>query len=282
MAVHERARVGPVAVTGEREQAPGAAGRLDLHGVAREVVDAVAEQDLAGRGRAFEARGDGEHLAGGPRRADERLAGLDPERAEAFRAQLDRRAHGAQRVVLVHRGLPEHGHERVADRALDLPTVALDDRGTGVEAGVQGLRVEPSGEARRHHGHQAARRRRHHLDRRGRRRGLRQAPARGPARGSGARARAASRPARCRGRRRASRARPDRPAARRPAGQRGTARASAARAGPRGMGGRRRAPPARRPARRARRARAWLRTAARSAATRVSSSRAISGCANGS
>ena len=104
----------------------------------------------------------------------------------------------------------------------------------------------------------------------------------GPARGSPARARADARPARCPARRPASGARPGRPAARPPGGPSGRARASAAPAGALGTDARRSAPPAGRPARHGRRAPSFASISCSSAATRRSSSRAISRCANGS
>ena len=54
-------------------------------------------------------------------------------------AHLDRRAAGPQRVVLVHLGDAEDGHDRIADELLHRPAVRLDDPLHPLEvAGEQG------------------------------------------------------------------------------------------------------------------------------------------------
>ena len=81
---------------------------------------------------------------------------------------LDRRAHGAQRIVLVKLGQAEDRHHRVADELRELPSVPLDDGPHPLEEGghhlVQRLRVEPLpepgrvddvGEEDRHHSAEA-------------------------------------------------------------------------------------------------------------------------------
>ena len=65
--------------------------------------------------------GAGHHLAAG-----EPDPGLEAELGQRV-AHLCRRPHGAQRVVLVEHGYPEHGHHRVADELLHRPAVPLDD-----------------------------------------------------------------------------------------------------------------------------------------------------------
>ncbi len=140
-----------------------------------QLVHLLAEQDLALRGQALESRGHVEGVARGERRAprataDEHLTRFDPE-LHADRdpelelelgaqlsprvAQVDRRAHRAQRVVLVDLLLPEHADDRVPDEALDPAAVALDDRlaarRVAVEEHVHRLRVEPLGETGRAH-----------------------------------------------------------------------------------------------------------------------------------
>ena len=78
-------------------------------------------------------------------------------------AHLGRRAHGAQRVVLVDGGDPEDGHDRVADVLLDGAAVPLDHRGHSLEVAshqrADRLGVERLAERRRvddvreQHGH---------------------------------------------------------------------------------------------------------------------------------
>src|SRR5581483_6586859 len=63
------------------------------------------------------------------------LAGVDadPDRDLDTVAQLLRRAHSTQRVVLAHRRHPEDRHHRVADELLERPAVPLDRRAGDVE-----------------------------------------------------------------------------------------------------------------------------------------------------
>ena len=64
-------------------------------------------------------------------------------------AELDRRAHGAQGVVLVQLRNAEDGHHRIADELLDRAAVSLDRGPRGVEVashhGTRRLRVETLG-----------------------------------------------------------------------------------------------------------------------------------------
>ena len=64
-------------------------------------------------------------------------------------AQLDRRAHCSERVVLVQLRNAEHGHDRIADEFLDRPAVPLDRGPRGVEVashhGTRRFRVETLG-----------------------------------------------------------------------------------------------------------------------------------------
>ena len=117
--------------------------RLDLDGVAHQPVGRLAEQDLARLGRLLEPRGDVDRVAGRQPLlgAGDHLAGVDADPELEPRAvaglelvvqlgepvpQLGGRAHGAQRVVLVHHRDAEDGHHRVADELLDRAAVPLD------------------------------------------------------------------------------------------------------------------------------------------------------------
>ena len=109
---------------------------LHAHGVADEQSRFGADQHLACRRRLFEA---GCHVDGIP--GDERLAlaadddlarvdadsGLEPVDRHRL-PHLPRRAHRAQRVVLVRNGNAEDSHHRVADELLDRAAVPLEDR----------------------------------------------------------------------------------------------------------------------------------------------------------
>ena len=68
-------------------------------------------------------------------------------------AELGRRAHGAQRIVLVLLRDAEDGHRGIADELLHRSSVPLDDRPDGVEVaphhGAHHLGVESSAQARR-------------------------------------------------------------------------------------------------------------------------------------
>ena len=67
--------------------------------------------------------------------ADEHLAGLDaePRGRPARVVQLERRADGAQRVVLVQLGEPEDADHDVARDVLDAAAVALDHRAEALQ-----------------------------------------------------------------------------------------------------------------------------------------------------
>ena len=148
------------------------------------------EQDLAGRSHLFQPGGDVDGVTGDqalPRRgiAGDNISGVDAgpdlepdaavsrqlvvERSEA-RAHLRRRAHGAQRVVLVQLRDPENRHDRVADELLHRAAVALDHCPHGVEIAphdiAERFRVQAlakNGRARHireHHRHRLAGRRR--------------------------------------------------------------------------------------------------------------------------
>ena len=64
-------------------------------------------------------------------------------------AHLDRRAAGAQRVVLVHLRDAEHGHDRVADELLDRPAVRLDDPLHALEVAGEQRAAAPRGRSTR-------------------------------------------------------------------------------------------------------------------------------------
>ena len=147
--------------------------RLDVHGVPDQPVGRVPEQDLAGAGRLLEAGRDVDGVArreplARARVARHHLAGVD---AGAHRdldaplghqvdvqtgervAHLDGRAHGPQRVVLVHHRDAEDGHDGVTDELLDRAAVPLDDGAHLVEVAghdaAQRLGVEPLAERSR-------------------------------------------------------------------------------------------------------------------------------------
>ena len=145
--------------------------RLDLDRVAHQPVGHLAEVDLVRRRRLLEPRGDVDGVAGGQLLVGrgvvvgDDLAGVDAgavgELDAVARQQVlvdvaqrrlhaGRRAHRAQRVVLVRARQAEHGHDRVADVLLDLAAVARDLGGHRREVAlldlVQRLRVEPLAE----------------------------------------------------------------------------------------------------------------------------------------
>jgi hypothetical protein len=64
-------------------------------------------------------------------------------------AELQRCAHGPERVVLVHLRHAEHGHHGVADELLDRAAVTLDRRSSRLEVprhrGARRFRIEPLG-----------------------------------------------------------------------------------------------------------------------------------------
>ena len=109
--------------------------RLGLDCVADEPEGRLAEQDLPRLGCLLQPRGDVDRIAGG-----EALAGAghdlaavqadarpDPELGQRV-AHLRRRAHRAQRVVLVDERNAEHRHDGVSDEFLHGAAVGLDDR----------------------------------------------------------------------------------------------------------------------------------------------------------
>jgi hypothetical protein len=95
----------------------------------------LADQHLVRRGRLLQPRRDVHRVAGREPLlgAGHDLAGvdtdppLDPQLRERV-AHLDRRAAGAQRVVLVSGRHAEDGHHGVADELLDRAAMPLDDR----------------------------------------------------------------------------------------------------------------------------------------------------------
>ena len=148
-------------------------GRADLHRIAHQVPRGAADHDLARRGRGLEPGGDVDGVADDdrltrPAGADHDGSGIDPRsRLECHAAlapqgdiePIERVAHlcggshGAQAILLVDHGYPEHGHHRVADVLLDRSTVAFDDLAHAREVAAhhvpQRLRVEPLAERSR-------------------------------------------------------------------------------------------------------------------------------------
>ena len=112
----------------------------------------VAEQDLARAGGLLEPGGDVDRvtrdervpLAGHHRAGVDADPGVEPELLDDV-AELDRRANGAQRVVLARDRDAEHRHHRVADELLDGAAVPLEHAARGVVVAVhqraQRLRV---------------------------------------------------------------------------------------------------------------------------------------------
>ena len=112
----------------------------------------VADEDLPSSGGRFEPLRDDDGVAGRERVpllgvACDHLAGvdarahLDPDAVRGVEpvvqagerlAKLDRRPDGAQRVVLVHDGDPEGGHDRVTDELLDRAAVPLQHLAGGL------------------------------------------------------------------------------------------------------------------------------------------------------
>ena len=139
---------------------------LDVDVVAYEAVGEVSEQDLLRARSLLEPRGDVHGVArheplarGGIARDD--LAGVHagPDGQTNAPVPLELVVqhrlgplhvrgcpHGAERVVLVHRRKPEHGHDRVPDELLDDTAVPLELGAHGVEVAghhlPQRLRVE--------------------------------------------------------------------------------------------------------------------------------------------
>src|SRR6476659_9648592 len=133
--------------------------RLDLDGVAHQLVRRLPDQDLTGGRRLFQPGGnvDGvaghEPLAGGDVARDD-LAGIDPgavlqtdavvllepfvDHLEGF-AHLHGRPNRAQGVVLMQPWQPEDGHDRVADVLLDRPAVSDEDGAHGLEVDREDL-----------------------------------------------------------------------------------------------------------------------------------------------
>ena len=119
---------------------------LDLDGIAYEAIRHLSDQDLVGRRGLLEPRGDihcvagDESLAGGWVAGDD-LTGVhtcaireahSPATLELVvegskdALHRDRRAHGAERVVLMCERKAEHGHDRVADVLLDDTAVLFE------------------------------------------------------------------------------------------------------------------------------------------------------------
>ena len=121
--------------------------RLGPNGIAHQPERRVADQDLVAAGRRLQALCDHDGVARREclpvgRVAGDYLAGVDagthPDPDPMGRlelvvqlrelvAQLDRRAHRPQRVVLVHERDAERRHDRVADELLDRAAVPLQD-----------------------------------------------------------------------------------------------------------------------------------------------------------
>ena len=109
--------------------------RLDLGRVADERERRLPDQHLARLRRLLQPRRHVDRVAGREPllRPGHDLARhdadppLQPELGQRV-SHLDRRAHRAQRVVLVQHRHPEHGHHGVADELLDAAAVPLDDR----------------------------------------------------------------------------------------------------------------------------------------------------------
>ena len=120
--------------------------RLEQHRVVDKAARVVADEDLAGARGLFEPLGDvdrvagDEHLSTGAVAGDD-LAGVDADADADWHAelalelvvqlgerasQLARRAHRAQRVVLMQLRNAEDRHHRVADELLDGAAVALE------------------------------------------------------------------------------------------------------------------------------------------------------------
>ena len=102
--------------------------RLDLGRVADERERRLPDQHLARLRRLLQPRRHVDRIAGRQPllRPGHHLArhDADPPLQPELRQRvphLDRRAHRAQRVVLVHYRHAEHGHHRVADELLHLP-----------------------------------------------------------------------------------------------------------------------------------------------------------------
>ena len=120
----------------------------------------LADQHLARLGRLLQPRRD---VDGVTRRqpllgARHDLAGVDADPAVDAELRervphLHRGPARAQRVVLVRRRHPEHGHHRVADELLDRAAVPLDDRLHPLEVArqqsAQRLRIRPLAQRRR-------------------------------------------------------------------------------------------------------------------------------------
>jgi hypothetical protein len=122
-----------------------------LHGIgldsfADECERVLSEQDLARGGGLLETGSDVDGVAGRQallRSSDDLAgvqadAGLDAELGQCL-PHLHGRAAGPERVVLVHLGDPEHGHDRIADELLHCSPVRFDDPFHALEvAGEQG------------------------------------------------------------------------------------------------------------------------------------------------
>ena len=168
---------------------PDLLARGEREGVVRELVRRIADEDVARRRRALQARGGVDGVAGhrvggvdGPAHpARHHRPGVDPdvqrerpadpplpaaiERAHAL-AHQQGRAQAALGIVLVRSRRAEHGHDGVADELLDEPLIALDRRGhLAEEIGLDRphvLGIEPfaergeSGQVREEHGDRSA------------------------------------------------------------------------------------------------------------------------------
>jgi len=131
--------------------------QLGVDGVAYERIGGRSEEDLAGRGRLLEPRGDVDGVARRERvrPSGHDLAGVDtdPDVDLDRVAKLGGGANGAERVVLVHDRDAEHGHDRVADELLHRSPVTLNRGPCRLEVprhdGSHRLGVELLAQARR-------------------------------------------------------------------------------------------------------------------------------------
>jgi hypothetical protein len=134
--------------------------RNRFDGAADEFQGGFAEKNFIGIGGLLKPRGDVDSVASRQalRRPHEDLARVDADSAAHGErrkrcAHLGGGADGSQRVVLVHRGDAEDGHDGIADELFDGTAVRLDDCLHLLEVtsqkGLQHLRVTVLAERRR-------------------------------------------------------------------------------------------------------------------------------------
>ena len=125
--------------------------QLHLDRVPHEPVGIRAQQHLTDPGRLLESRRDVDRVARDERvgRARDDLASVDADPyVDLDRvAELQRRSHGTERIVLVHLRHTEDRHHGVADELLDRAAVTLDRGSRRLEVprhrGARRFRVEP-------------------------------------------------------------------------------------------------------------------------------------------